>query len=81
MPSALLRSEPSSKVVITIESADGVMIAAPRPCTARNAISAASDQASPQRSDAIEKTITPTTKTRRLPNRSAIRPASRRKPP
>ena len=35
MPSALLRSGPSSKVVMMIESAAGEMIAAPRPCTAR----------------------------------------------
>ena len=39
-PSALLRSAPSWKVVVTIESAAGERIAAPRPCTARAAISA-----------------------------------------
>ena len=33
IPSALFRSAPSSKVVVMIESAAGVMIAAPRPCT------------------------------------------------
>ena len=38
-PSALLRSAPSRKVVVTIESAAGERIAAPRPCTARAAIS------------------------------------------
>jgi hypothetical protein len=38
-PSALLRSAPSLKVVVTIESAAGEMIAAPRPCAARAAIS------------------------------------------
>ena len=37
MPSALLRSAPSVKVVVRIESAAGAMIAAPRPCSARNA--------------------------------------------
>jgi hypothetical protein len=31
IPSALFRSAPSSKVVITIDSADGEMIAAPSP--------------------------------------------------
>ena len=35
MPSALLRSAPSSKVVVMIESAAGEMIAAPKPWTAR----------------------------------------------
>ena len=38
-PSALLRSAPSLKSVVTIESAAGEMIAAPRPCAARAAIS------------------------------------------
>ena len=38
-PSALLRSAPSLNRVVTIESADGEMIAAPRPCAARAAIS------------------------------------------
>ena len=41
IPSALLRSPPSGKVVITIDSAVGVMIAAATPCTAR-AVSSAS---------------------------------------
>ena len=81
IPSALLRSAPSSKVVMMIESAAGEMIAAPRPCTARAAISTPSDQARPQRSDAIVKTTTPTRKTRRRPKRSAARPPSSRKPP
>ena len=39
IPSALLRSAPSLKVVATIESAAGERIAAPRPWTARAAIS------------------------------------------
>ena len=81
MPRALLRSAPSSNVVITIESADGVITAAPTPCTARDAMSTPSDQASPQKSEAIEKMTTPMMKTRRRPYRSARRPASRRKPP
>ena len=37
IPSALLRSAPSSKVVMTIESAAGEMIAAPRPCSGARA--------------------------------------------
>ena len=40
IPSALLRSAPSSKVVVMIESAVGVMIAAPMPWKARAPISA-----------------------------------------
>ena len=39
IPSALLRSAPSWKVVVTIESAAGERIAAPSPWTARAAIS------------------------------------------
>ena len=42
IPSALLRSAPSSNMFITIESAAGSMIAPPSPCTARPAISNAS---------------------------------------
>ena len=60
MPSALFRSGPSSKLVVMIESAAGVMIAAPRPWTARAMISTPSDQASPHTNDAIVKTATPT---------------------
>ena len=67
IPSALFRSAPSSNVVMMIESAAGEMIAAPRPCTARDAISTPSDQASPQKKDAIVKTTTPTTKILRRP--------------
>ena len=37
-PSALLRSAPSVNSVVTIESADGEMNAAPNPCAARAAI-------------------------------------------
>ena len=55
IPSALLRSAPSGKSVVMIESAVGVMIAAPMPWKARAPISAGSDQASPQRSEASVK--------------------------
>ena len=67
MPSALLRSAPSSNVVITIESADGVMTAAPMPWTARDAMRTPSDQASPQKSEASVKMTTPIMNTRRRP--------------
>src|SRR5499426_4457822 len=52
IPSALVRSAPSVKVVEMIDRAVGVMIAAPAPWTARVASSAAGDQASPHSSDA-----------------------------
>ena len=81
IPSALLRSAPSSKVVMTIESAAGEMIAAPRPWIARAPIRTLSDEARPQRSEATVKTTTPTRKTRRRPKRSAARPPSSRNPP
>jgi hypothetical protein len=81
MPSALLRSAPSSKVVITIESAVGVMIAAPAPWMARAEISAAGLQASAHNSDAAVKSPSPTMNTRLRPSRSAARPPSKSKPP
>jgi hypothetical protein len=81
IPSALLRSRPSGKVVETIERAVGVMIAAPTPCTARAASSAAGAQESPQRSDAVVNNATPTMNTRRRPRRSAARPPRSNRPP
>ena len=81
IPSALFRSEPSSNVVVMIESAAGERIAAPRPCTARAAISMPSEVESPQASDAGVKSATPDMNTRRRPSRSAARPPSSRKPP
>src|SRR4051795_8779836 len=80
-PSALLRSAPSRKVVATIESAAGERIAAPRPWTARAAISCPELLASPPASEARAKSTSPNMKTRRRPSRSARRPPSRRKPP
>jgi hypothetical protein len=81
IPSALFRSAPSGNVVEMIESALGVMIAAPMPCTARAVIRAPGDQASPQTSEASVKAATPTMNTRRRPSRSAARPPSRSRPP
>ena len=80
-PSALLRSAPSLKIVVTIESAAGEMIAAPRPWAARAAISCPSVAAKPAASEATATSISPAMKTRRRPSRSAVRPPSRRKPP
>src|SRR3954468_18299413 len=80
-PSALLRSAPSLNRLVTIESADGEMIAAPRPCAARAAISCPWLVANPASSDATATTRRPAMKTRRRPSRSAARPPRRRKPP
>ena len=80
-PKAMLRSLPSVKVVERIDSAAGVITAAPRPWNARAAISEASDQARPARSDEIVKTTMPIRKMRRRPSRSAARPPRSRNPP
>jgi hypothetical protein len=80
-PSALLRSAPSLKIVVTIESAAGEMIAAPSPCAALAAISWPSVAAKPAAREATATSISPAMKTRRRPSRSAVRPPSRRKPP
>ncbi|MET3961506.1 hypothetical protein ABIE44_001440 [Marmoricola sp. OAE513] len=81
MPSALLRSEPSGKVVVMIDSAAGEAIAAPRPWTARAAISQVSFWAKPPASEASAKSAIPIMKTRRRPKKSARRPPRSRKPP
>ncbi len=81
IPSALFRSAPSWKVVVTIESAAGEMIAAPRPWTARALIRTPELLAKPQTSEASVNSVRPTRKIRLRPSRSAIRPPSRRKPP
>src|SRR4051794_29920430 len=80
-PRALLRSEPSRNVVVTIDRAAGERSAAPRPCTARAAISQLSDCAKPPSKDASANRTRPLMKTRRRPSRSAMRPPSSRKPP
>jgi hypothetical protein len=81
MPSALLRSAPSAKIVVTIERAAGASAAAPSPCTARAAISASIDVAMPPASEARPNTVKPPTNSLRRPNRSASRPPSRSSPP
>src|SRR5919201_1768451 len=80
-PSAMLRSRPSVKVVERIDSAAGVITAAPRPWNARAEMSDASDHARPAKSEASEKTTRPARKIRLRPSRSAARPPSNRKPP
>ena len=81
MPSALLRSAPSSNVVVTIDSAVGVMIAAATPWTTRAAINAATDPANPHASEASANSTVPTMNTRRRPSRSAARPPRSSRPP
>ncbi len=81
IPSALLRSAPSSNVVVMIESVAGEMIAAPMPCTARAATSTPIEPASPQASEAAENSASPAMNIRRRPSRSAARPPSSSKPP
>jgi hypothetical protein len=80
-PRAMLRSRPSTNVVERIESAAGVMIAAPRPWNARAPISDASDHARPATRDEMVKRVIPRRKMRRRPSRSAARPPRSRKPP
>ncbi len=81
MPSALFRSGPSSNVVVMIESVAGDTIAAPKPCTARAAMSTPVVLARPQASEAIEKIATPMRNIRLRPRMSPARPPSSRKPP
>ncbi len=72
---------PSAKVVVTIDSAAGEIIAVPSPCAARAPLSQASLWASPPSSEASENSVMPTMNIRRRPKKSASRPPSSRKPP
>ena len=81
IPSAKLRSLPSGKVVVRIDSAAGESSAAPSPWRARKAISEPSDQASPSSSELTLKSVSPAMNRRRRPSRSAMRPPSSRTPP
>ena len=54
----------------------GVIAAAPRPCTARAAISEPAEPASPHQSEAPVKITSPAISTRLGPNRSPSRPVS-----
>ena len=79
--SARVRSWPSRNVVVTIERAAGDTSAAPKPCTARKAMSIVAGLGKPATSDARTKTTIPARKRRRRPSRSDIRPPRSRKPP
>jgi hypothetical protein len=76
-----VRSSPSEKVVVMIESAAGEMSAAPRPCTPRKMISTSPELASALASEAPLNSASPARKSARRPMRSAARPPSSRKPP
>src|SRR3954452_13744864 len=81
IPSALLRSGPSSKVVMRINSAAGVISAAATPCTARAPSSAAVVPDRPAAREASANRVVPAMNRRRRPSRSAARPPSRSRPP
>src|ERR1700680_3010702 len=79
IPSALLRSAPSSNLVVMIDSVAGDTRAAPTPCTARAAISTELEPASPHASDAAVKTARPVMKISLRPSRAAKRPPRSKK--
>ena len=80
-PIALLRSGPSAKVTVRIDSAAGETIAAPSPWAARAAMSMPSLVENPPTSEATLNTTSPRMNILRRPTRSATRPPSSRKPP
>jgi hypothetical protein len=80
-PSARLRSCPSANVVAMSETAAGTVSAAPTPCRARATTSTGAPGARPHASDIAPKSESPSTKVRRRPTRSAIRPPRSSSPP
>ena len=80
-PSAFVRSEPSRKVVVTIDRAAGETSAAPSPWMPRETISIVSPVAMPQTNEAVVNSTRPARNTRLRPIRSPARPPSRRNPP
>ena len=80
-PSAFVRSAPSLKVAVTIDSAAGDTRAAPSPCRPRARIRNVELVASAHRNDAAVNRTRPARKTFLRPIRSPARPPRRRKPP
>ena len=78
---ALLRSGPSSKLVVISENAAGAVNAAATPLTNRLAIRRPASIESPPARDATVKTLSATRSTVRRPSRSARRPPSSRRLP
>jgi hypothetical protein len=68
-------------ITVTSERAAGESSAAPRPWTARAAISMPGEVARPPTSEATANSTSPYVNIRRRPSRSAIRPPRSRKPP
>ena len=80
-PSAFVRSAPSAKVVVTIESAAGAIERGAEALQAAREDQERRRGASPFSSDATVKMTTPARKTRLRPIRSPARPPRSRKPP
>ena len=80
-PSALLRSAPSVNMFITIDSAAGSTMAAPRPWMPRMMIRNVPLGASAQASEAAVNSASPAMNMRLRPSRSAARPPSSKNPP
>src|SRR4029079_16372476 len=81
IPSAMLRSRPSAKVVISRERPAGASSAPPRPWSPRNATSEPRDPEGPHRTELTAKRAIPAAKTLRRPRTSASLPPSSRNPP
>ncbi len=80
-PRARLRSRPSGTPTVIIASTAGAAMAAPMPCTARDAISHSPVVAKPPTSEAMVNTAMPSMKMRRRPRRSPALAPSRSRPP
>ncbi len=81
MPMAAVRSRVLVNVAAMIASVVGISSAAPRPCTARAAISTPPLPARPAASEERVKTARPARNIRRRPYTSAIRPPTSSSPP
>lgn len=81
MPKALPRSLGSVNVVVSRLSAEGASTAAKAPWRARAPNSMAELVAAPPSAEAAANPISPMTKVRLRPARSAMRPPSRSRPP
>jgi len=79
---ATARARAAGAVAVSSKASDaGMTSAAPTACTTRPAMTVHTDGAMPHSSDPTVKTTRPTWKTRRRPDRSAIRPAPSRSAP
>ncbi|HEV8561985.1 MAG TPA: hypothetical protein VGR06_37165 [Actinophytocola sp.] len=79
-PRTRSRVAPSAKVVVSSDSAAGIVIAVARPCSTRAARSSSGLAATPPSSEAPVSRTMPERNSLRRPNRSASRPNSRVKP-